>query len=93
MQKEGVYMLAIQGYSDGKAVQTLEKIHVKKNQKVIVTVLDEFIEEMPKQKKASARGLLSGYASQKLQKKEQTAWERAVKEKYEDCQKEESDIE
>ncbi len=76
-------MLALQGYFDGKAVQTLEKIHAEKNQKVIITVLDEFIEDVPKQKKASARGLLSGYANQELQEKEQTAWERAVKEKYE----------
>lgn len=76
-------MLALQGYFDGNVVQTLEKIHAKKNQKVIITVLDEFIEEIPKQKKASSRGLLSGYADQELQKKEQTAWEKAVKEKYE----------
>ncbi len=76
-------MLALQGYFDGTTVQTLEKLHAKKNQKVIVTVLDEFIEEVPKQKKSLARGLLSGYANQEFQKKEKTAWERAVKEKYE----------
>ncbi len=76
-------MLALQGYFDGNMVQTLEKINAKKNQKVIITVLDEFIEEVPKQKKRSARGLLSEYANQELQKNEQAAWERAVKEKYE----------
>ncbi len=76
-------MLALQGYFDGTTVQTLEKIHAQKNQKVIITVLDEFIEEVPKQKKGSTRGLLSGYANQELQKDEQAAWERAVKEKYE----------
>ena len=76
-------MLALQGYFDGNMIQTLEKINAKKNQKVIVTILDEFIEEVPKQKKVSARGLLSGYANQELLKDEKTAWERAVKEKYE----------
>lgn len=76
-------MLALQGYFDGNMVQTLEKINAKKNQKVIITVLDEFIEEVPKHKKRSARGLLSEYANQELQKNEQAAWERAVKEKYE----------
>lgn len=76
-------MLALQGYFDGNMVQTLEKINAKKNQKVIITVLDEFIEEVPKQKKRSARGLLSEYANQELQNNEQAAWERAVKEKYE----------
>lgn len=76
-------MLVLQGYFDGNMVQTLEKINAKKNQKVIITVLDEFIEEVPKQKKRSARGLLSEYANQELQKNEQAAWERAVKEKYE----------
>lgn len=76
-------MLALQGYFDGNMVQTLEKINAKKNQKVIITVLDEFIEEVPKQNKRSARGLLSEYANQELQKNEQAAWERAVKEKYE----------
>ena len=76
-------MLALQGYFDGNMIQTLEKINAKKNQKVIVTVLDEFIEEIPKQKKSSTRGFLSEYANQELQKNEKTAWERAVKEKYE----------
>lgn len=76
-------MLALQGYFDGNMVQTLEKINAKKNQKVIVTILDEFIEDMPKQKKVSARGLLSVYANQELQKNEKISWERAVKEKYE----------
>ena len=38
-------MLALQGYYDGNMVWTLEKIHAKKNQKLIITVLDEFMEE------------------------------------------------
>ena len=40
-------MFALQGYYDGNTVQALRKIHAKKNQKLIITVLDEFIEEEP----------------------------------------------
>lgn len=38
-------MLALQGYYAGQKVQALETIQARKNQKVIITVLDEFIEE------------------------------------------------
>ena len=44
-------MLTLNGYYDGSTVQTAEKISAKKNQKVIITVLDEFIEEVPMKKK------------------------------------------
>ena len=37
-------MMALQGYYDGNSVQTLEKIQAKKNQKLVITILDEFIE-------------------------------------------------
>lgn len=40
-------MLALNGYYDGKQIQTFEQVHAKKNQKLIITVLDEFIEEKP----------------------------------------------
>ena len=76
-------MLALQGYYDGNAVQTLEKIQAKKNQKLIITVLDEFMEETPIDKKGqSAKGILAGYANPELQKEEKSAWEKAVTEKY-----------
>lgn len=78
-------MLALQGYYDGKTVQTLEKIQAKKNQKLIITILDEFIEEVPEKKVCSARGLLSKYANPELQKEESSAWEKAVIEKYENA--------
>lgn len=51
-------MLALQGYYDGQKIQTMEKIQAKKNQKVIITVLDEFVEELPDKKVHSARGML-----------------------------------
>ena len=44
-------MVALQGYYDGNAVRTLEHINAKKNQKLIITVLDEFLEEKPEKKK------------------------------------------
>ncbi|MBD5137448.1 MAG: hypothetical protein HDT39_16125 [Lachnospiraceae bacterium] len=50
------------GYYDGIAVQTLEKIQAKKNQKLIITILDKFIDELPEVKIHSARGSLSKYA-------------------------------
>ena len=78
-------MLALQGYYDGQKIQTLEAIQAKKNQKVIITVLDEFVEEMPAKKEHSARGLLSEYADTALWEKEKAAWEKAVTEKYADA--------
>lgn len=75
-------MLALQGYYDGNAVQTLEKIEAKKNQKLIITILDEFIDEVPEEKINSARGSLSKYANPELLKEENSAWEKAVIEKY-----------
>ena len=55
---------------------------MQKNQKVIITILDEFIEEVPAVKKGSARGSLSEYANPELLKEESSAWEKAVFEKY-----------
>lgn len=75
-------MLSLQGYYDGTAVQTLEKITAKKNQKLIITVLDEFIDEIPKRSSTSARGSLAKYANTALWEEEGTAWEKAAGEKY-----------
>lgn len=44
-------MLALQGYYDGETIQLLEKINAKKNQRRIITVLDDFIPETPKTEK------------------------------------------
>ena len=80
----GMLMLALQGYFDGNEIRTLEKIRARKNQKLIITILDEFIEEssLKDSRKQSARGLLSEYANSELQKEEESAWEKAVEEKY-----------
>lgn len=38
-----IIMLALKGYYDGKEFVPLEKVNLKPNQKVIITVLDEYI--------------------------------------------------
>lgn len=76
-------MLALQGYYDGKTIQPLEKINAKKNQRLIITVLDDFIPEAPKtEKRKTAKGSLAEYANPDLREQEKTAWEKAVIEKY-----------
>jgi hypothetical protein len=76
-------MIAVQGYYDGNGVQTLEKIHAEKNQRIIITILDEFIDEKPViQHKDTVRGSLSQYANPALQEQEKNAWEKAVVDKY-----------
>lgn len=68
-------MLALEGYYDGENVQTLGKMQAQKNQKLIITILDEFVEEMPKKKGVqSARGMLAKYADPKLREHEKSAW-------------------
>ena len=78
-------MVALKGYYDGTAVQALEKIQAKKNQKLIITILDEFMEEPPKPNIHSARGSLSEYANPEWMKEESFAWEKAVVKKYKDA--------
>lgn len=43
-------MLALEGYYDGTSVQTFQQIQAKKNQKLIITILDEFVEERQERK-------------------------------------------
>lgn len=76
-------MLALQGYYDGKTIQPLEEMKARKNQKLIITVLDEFIQEAPAEEHLqTARGSLAKYANLDLLEQEQSAWEKAVVEKY-----------
>ncbi|MCI8363921.1 MAG: hypothetical protein HFG34_03080 [Eubacterium sp.] len=62
----------------------MEEVQAKKNKKVIISVLDEFIEEPAVRKLHSARGALSEYADPALWGEEKSAWEKAVKEKQGD---------
>ena len=75
-------MLAVQGYYDGVTIKPLEKIAAKPNQRVIITIMDEFVEPVKAVRKQSMRGVLAQYANPELREKEKGAWERAVVEKY-----------
>lgn len=66
-------MLAVQGYYDGVAIQLLEKIIAKPNQRVIITVMDEFVEPAKAVRKKGMRGVLSRYADPALAEKEKSA--------------------
>ena len=75
-------MLAVYGYYDGSAIRLLEQMPAKPNQRVIVTLMDEFVEPEQSAEKKSIRGALASYADPALAEKEQGAWERAMVEKY-----------
>ena len=75
-------MLTVQGYYDGMTIKPLETITAKPNQKVIITVMDEFVDSSASNTKKGIRGILSQYANPALSAKEKGAWERAAVEKY-----------
>ena len=76
-----LHMQAIQGYYDGAAIRPLEVIEAKPNQRVIITMMDDFLETREATGGKSMRGVLSRYANPALAEKEEGAWERAVTEK------------
>ncbi|RGX31324.1 hypothetical protein [Enterocloster asparagiformis] len=71
-------MIAVNGYFDGNMIQTLEKLNARKNQRVIITLLDEDIQTNHNEKKMKAAGSLAKYANPNLIPMEEGAWERAV---------------
>lgn len=75
-------MISVQGYYDGAAIKPLEKISAKPNQRVIITIMDEFVEPVKAVRKKGMRGVLAQYANPELREKEKGAWERAAVEKY-----------
>jgi len=75
-------MLAIQGYYDGTAIRTLEKIDARPNQRVIITVMDEFVEPRPVTGKRGMRGVLARYANPSLVEAEKDAWAHAAVDKH-----------
>ena len=75
-------MVAVQGYYDGATIKPLEKIAAKPNQRVIITIMDEFMEPVKVVHKKGMRGVLATYANPRLAEKEKGAWERAAVEKY-----------
>ena len=77
-------MLTVQGYFDGVAIRPLEKMTAKPNQRVIITIMDEFVEPAKEAPPKGIRGILSQYADPSLREREKGAWERAVVERYGD---------
>ena len=75
-------MYAVQGYYDGETIQIPDKIMAKKGQKVVVTVLDEFVKAHDETVQDTPGGSLSRYANPKLREAEEGAWEREVVKKY-----------
>jgi len=71
-------LIAVNGYFDGNMIQTLEKLNARKNQRVIITLLDEDIQTNHNEKKMKAAGSLAKYANPNLIPMEEGAWERAV---------------
>jgi hypothetical protein len=76
-------MLAVKGYYDGTSIQLLEEAHAQKNQKVIVTLLDEYIEKKKPVIKKSVFGMLSEYANPALIDREENTWKQSAIEKHE----------
>lgn len=77
-------MLAVQGYYDGTAIRPLEKITARPNQRVIITIMDEFVEPDRAEPGKGMRGALAQYADPARREQEKGAWERAAGEKHGD---------
>ena len=75
-------MIAVQGYYDGTTVRPLEKLAAKPYQRVIITVMDDFVDCEKAARVRQMRGILSEYADPALAEKEKDAWERAAAEKH-----------
>ena len=75
-------MLAVHGYYDGTAIKPLEDVIAKPNQRVIITIMDEFVEPAKTPLKKGRRGVLSQYADPSLREKEKGAWQCAAEVKH-----------
>lgn len=74
-------MKNIPAYFDGNTVKTLDAYPFVKNQRLIITILDDTTTKNERGIK-SLRGSLAKYANPSLIEKEQSAWQTAAKEKY-----------
>lgn len=73
-------MLVLSAYYDGDSVKTVEDYKFSKNQKLMITVLDE--NEIHKSSEIKVlRGSLSKYSNPQLIKKEKEAWANAARDK------------
>lgn len=71
-------MESFQGYFDGVNIRPLEHIPAKPNQRVVITVMNEFVEPDKTARAEDVFGMLSEYANPALIEKEKTAWEDAT---------------
>lgn len=78
-------MQAIQGYYDGVSIKPLEAVIAKPNQRVIITIMDEFVEPGKTARRKNLRGALAQYADPALVEREKGAWARAAVDKYGDA--------
>jgi len=78
-------MQAIQGYYDGVSIKPLEAVIAKPNQRVIITIMDEFVEPGKTARRKNLRGALAQYADPALVEREKGAWARAAVEKHGDA--------
>lgn len=78
-------MQAIQGYYDGVSIKPLEAVIAKPNQRVIITIMDEFVEPGKIARRKNLRGALAQYADPALVEREKGAWARAAVDKYGDA--------
>lgn len=74
-------MKTLQAFYNGTTIETVEEYPFERNQKLIITVLDDSKNDKKAGLKA-LRGSLAKYANPKLIEKESDAWANAVKEKY-----------
>ena len=74
-------MLVLPAYFDGETVKTVDNYKFSKDQKLMITVLDE-AEETKINGIKTLRGSLSKYANPKLIEKEKSAWSMASGEKH-----------
>ena len=77
-----IIKLIYHGYYDGSVVIPFEKIKAKRNQRIIITIMDEFVEPQKTAETKSIRGILSKYANPKSAENEKGAWARAVVNNY-----------
>ncbi len=79
-------MIAVPGYYDGVGIRPLDEIDARPFQRVIITVLDDFVPAPPhgpaKPAAASLKGVLSRYANPALRGREADAWALSAAEKH-----------
>ena len=79
-------MIAVPGYFDGVGIQPLDEIVARPFQRVIITVLDDFVpapsKPVSQPASASMKGALARYANPAFRDREKEAWALAVVEKH-----------